>query len=232
MAFVSGYLDVGTAIVSGALVPPPSGYGYAAQPILFNSVSGGIILSSNGATFGPVGSGGGPNPWGTLTVFQVSDTAHTPAWLGTLITPITPVSGAVVQAPIGDIAITLNQQLALSDMASGLLALNIWMPYAGGNFTGNVGFTSGTVAAAGSTSGNAAALPYQYNNVTSDDPTKGVHLAASGVQWVRNEGPSGCMLYPTAGATLAGASGVNIPLPLGVSGVVQVANGVPTCVTY
>lgn len=230
MPFVSGYLNLGTSIVSGAAVVPPSGTGYAPQPILFQTVGGGIILNSNATAFGPV-SGAALNPWGTLSVFSITDVSGNTAWTGTLLSPVTPVSGAIVNGPIGSVAITLNQQIAVSDMASGLIALNEFALLTGAQFRGDVQFPSGVVAAASGGQAGAAPLPYMFNRITAAASGEAVVIVSGAPRWMRNDSAFTVNVYAPSGLGVNNAP-ANTPISLSVSGTLLAYADASNCSTY
>lgn len=227
MAFVSGFLNIGTALVSGAVVPPPTGTNYNAVPILFNAVSGGITYNAAAATFGPV-SGAAGAPWGTLTVFDITDLSGNVAWNGTLVSPLTPPSGVLVQAPIGTIALTLNQQIAISDLISQIESLNVFataptvdfytasgtslvtaVPITGSN---NI-ITSVTMS--GAVSGGVRLMSVTGNYVqvvTNWDTTHYLNIYPSNVSGIINNLASGAatQLSPNGGSSRFATSGTGI----------------------
>ncbi len=134
---ISGYLDLGTAIVSGAIVTPPAGTNYAAQPVTFDEVAGGITLSGVSCTFGPVSGS-----WGTLTCFMVSDQNGNPYWPGTLAAPFTPVNGQLINVPQGNISLVVGGQLSAAPADVVVSA-----PQKGPTTSGSVALTSGAYSA-------------------------------------------------------------------------------------
>ena len=114
-----GFLDLGTAVSGNAVVTPPSGANYAAQPISFELFTGGLQLSNVNCVFGPVSGS-----WGTLTVFGVTDGSGTPYVApGTLQQPFTPLNGELVVAAPGSIALSIGTQFpaGAGTVASGLV---------------------------------------------------------------------------------------------------------------
>jgi hypothetical protein len=109
---ISGFLNLGTALSGTVIVPPPSGAGYAPQPISFNSAAGGVTLNGVSCVFGPVTA-----PWGTLTSFNVTDTEGNPYWAGTLAVPLTPVTGQLVVVPQGNITLVVGAQFTVAPSA-------------------------------------------------------------------------------------------------------------------
>lgn len=111
MAFLSGFLTLGTSLVSGStVVAPASGDGYAPQPISYDLVSGGVAVNSVNAVFGPVLGASGSFPWGTLSVFGVTDADGNPVWAGTLGVPVTPQGGSLVYVPAGSTTWSVGSQ--------------------------------------------------------------------------------------------------------------------------
>jgi hypothetical protein len=123
VAFISGYLGLGTAVVSGVIIEPSSGAGYTRQPISFDKVVGGVTLNVVNGVFGPV-----TDSWGTLSLFQVFDGFGNPAFApGTLQSPSTPPVGSMLYVPVGQISLTINAQLA-DFSTSGVFQPTIVMP--------------------------------------------------------------------------------------------------------
>lgn len=116
-------------------------------------------------------------------------------------------SGADVGLSPGSSLLIVNDGTKLTDVAGSLSTA-----------AGSAGWTVGTVAAAGSTQGDAAALAYWNNDVTGADSVKGVLLSASfGMQAVDNRDLlNGIKVYPPSGGQI-NALGANNPYthPLG-----------------
>ena len=106
---LNGYLQLGTAISGTAVVTPPSGTNYTAQPINYDVVVGGVLLSSINCVFGPVSGS-----WGTLVAFGITDVSGN-ALLppGTLQQPFTPVNGQLVVVPPGNLSLIVGSQFAV-----------------------------------------------------------------------------------------------------------------------
>lgn len=105
---LNGFLDLGTAISGTAVVTPPSGTNYAAQPVSFEVQAGGVQLNDVNCVFGPVSGS-----WGTLTVFGVTDgSGRALTAPGTLQQPFAPLNGQLVVVPPGDITLVAGAQFA------------------------------------------------------------------------------------------------------------------------
>jgi hypothetical protein len=100
MAFITGLLNLGTAVSGTAVVTPGAGLGYEAQVVNYEIGDDGIGLNDADLIFGPV-LGSGQAPWGTLSVFSLYDLDGHPVWPGTLTAPVTPKPGQLIYIPIG-----------------------------------------------------------------------------------------------------------------------------------
>lgn len=133
---INGFLTLGTALSGMVVVPPPSGTGYAPQPISFDLVPGGVTLNDISCVFGPVSGS-----WGTLSVFGVTDQASNPYWSGTLSAPYAPVNGQLVIVPQGNIALVVGAQIFATPAAAPVPRGN---PAIGSTVSGTVGLSSGS----------------------------------------------------------------------------------------
>ena len=78
-----------------------------------------------------------------------------------------------------------------------------------GNLTGNAYVSAATVAAAGTTQTNAAALTVGFTNVTGSDGTKGVRLPAAtagAIAYIRNSVAQPLKVYPASGDKINGGT--------------------------
>ena len=103
---LNGFLDLGTAISGVTVVTPPAGTNYAAQPISFELLVGGVQVSNVNCVFGPVSGS-----WGTLTVFGITNGSGTSYVApGTLQQPFTPLNGELVIVSPGAITLEVGTQ--------------------------------------------------------------------------------------------------------------------------
>lgn len=109
---INGYLNLGTALSGQVITPPPSGAGYSPQPVVFNTVGGGVALNGVTSIFGPVSGS-----WGTLTCFSVTDVSGNVYAAGTLQAPYTPLNGQLVQVPQGSLTLVLGSQFSAAPAA-------------------------------------------------------------------------------------------------------------------
>lgn len=131
---INGYLNLGTAVVSGAVVPPSSGAGYAPQFVNFDTFPGGATLNGVSCLFGPLTA-----PWGTLTCFSVTDVSgNTVVPPGTLQSPFTPQLGQYVTVPQGSITLVLGSQFSAQP---GFVVTST--PAKGATVSGSVALSSG-----------------------------------------------------------------------------------------
>jgi len=106
-ASINGFLNLGTGVSGLAVLTPPSGAGYAPQPVSFSEFFGGVTLNDVSCLFGPLTA-----PWGTLTVFGVTDASgNAVVPPGTLQSPWAPAVGEVVSIPQGYITVKIGTQL-------------------------------------------------------------------------------------------------------------------------
>lgn len=130
MGFINGLLNIGTALSGIAVATPPAGTNYAAQPVTYEMVSGGIALNTVSCVFGPP-TGATATPWGTISVWGITDPYGNSVWAGTMTTPFSPQSGELVVVPAGSMNLIT---------ASGAIGLPLLGPYAlAGNPTGSSG---------------------------------------------------------------------------------------------
>lgn len=130
---IQGYLNLGTSLSGQVAITPPASAGYAAQPVSFDTVAGGVTLNGVLCVFGPVSSS-----WGTLSVFNVTDASGNSYFAGTLNSPFTPVNGQLVVVPQGEISLVVGAQMAVAAAPS--------VPQRGAQTTGAVALTSGAYA--------------------------------------------------------------------------------------
>jgi hypothetical protein len=102
MAFVTGLLDLGSALNGRGVVTPGAGLGYTSQIINYDIDDDGIGRNTADLIFGPV-LGSGDAPWGTLSVFGLSDLGGTAVWSGPLTVPATPLPGQLIFIPVGQL---------------------------------------------------------------------------------------------------------------------------------
>jgi hypothetical protein len=140
---------------------------------------------------------------------RISDLPAATALADADVLVIETAAGVVKQLP-GSVVLRAENNLAdLADAVAALEALG-GMPATGGEFEGPVGFEIGTVAAAGTTQGTAAALTAQIVEVTTDGADKGVVLPAAvdavGPIWVRghDDNAHAVRLYPASGDSING----------------------------
>ena len=197
---LNGFLDLGTAVSGNAVVTPPSGTNYAAQPISFELLTGGIQLSNVNCVFGPVSGS-----WGTLTVFGVTNGSGTPYVApGTLQQPFTPLNGELVVAAPGSIALSIGTQVPVE---GGAVATNL--------------------VGSGTTQATAMPLPAQTNIFVSAPSglagaalSSGVPAGVSGVTVVvQNFDPLYSLpIWPPGPSGQINALGVNVPFFVGPNG--------------
>jgi hypothetical protein len=191
---INGFLNLGTGLSGTTVLTPPSGAGYAPQAINFDTIFGGIVLNEVSCSFGPVTA-----PWGTLTVFGVTDVsgnAMVPP--GTLQSPYTPAVGQIVTVPQGNIALVVGSQFNAGPAPAAIPALSYIEPSFG--FVGNI---SAVLVAAGTYSRalTIQTLPGSTSNV-----------------WLRLDGSiaaseTGCLVAASGGIYTFGTNAA--PLPTG-----------------
>lgn len=141
---ITGFLQLGTAVSGGLVVPPSSGAGYAPQAINFDEFPGGVTLNGAGCIFGPLTAS-----WGTLTVFGIVDASGNAVVApGTLQTPFTPSIGQLVTVPQGSITLVVGSQFtaAPGSVTTGKAPPLTYSPIVSGTVgtTSNVLVPSGT----------------------------------------------------------------------------------------
>lgn len=113
---IDGFINLGNAVTGLTVATPSVDDGYVPQPISFEDAEKGVTLNSLAAIFGPV-----QGNWGSLTCFNITDSAGGPLWAGTLRTTITPVSGQLIVIPQGNIALILGTTFSV---APGVVSVN------------------------------------------------------------------------------------------------------------
>lgn len=130
--------------------------------------------------------------------------------------------GGVVKKLPGSVVLRAENNLAdLEDAVAALEELG-GMPASGGAFTGPIGFSTGTVAAAGTNQATAAAIGDQITEITTDGADKGVILPAAadavGPIWLRvkDDSTHAARIYPAVGEFINGGSAnAYLVLPIG-----------------
>lgn len=100
MGTVNGYLNLGTAVYGNEVATPSRYANYNAQPISFNSINQGTLVSDVLCIFGPVSGS-----WGTLTSFGITDLYRNPLFASGLSVAIPTVNGQLIQVPPGAVSI-------------------------------------------------------------------------------------------------------------------------------
>jgi len=100
MGSLNGYLDLGTAVTGNEVTTPPSFANYHSQPISFDVVNEGTLVSNTLCIFGPVSG-----TWGTLTSLGISDLNHNPLFAGLASAALVTENGLLIQIPPGAVSI-------------------------------------------------------------------------------------------------------------------------------
>jgi hypothetical protein len=191
MSGIAGYLNLGTGLSGSVVVPPPSGAGYAPQPVNFSSALGGVMLNGISCTFGPVTA-----PWGTLTAFNVTDSSGNPYFAGTLQAPFTPLVGQLVTVPQGNISLAVGSQFSAGPSPASVPSLSYAEPS-----SGFVGSGSAVLVASGTYSRT-------FTVQTLPNSTTNVWLRPDGSTAVPN---TGCLVQAGGGAYTFGTNAAPLP---------------------
>lgn len=191
---IQGYLNLGVALSGSVVVTPPSNSGYAPQAISFDTFVGGVTLNGVSCVFGPVTA-----PWGTLTVFGITDVSGNPMFpAGTLQAPFTPLVGQIVTVPQGNITLVVGSQFNASVAAQETVPPLTYT----GPYSGVVGSGSAVLVASGT-------YKRTFTIQTLPSDTSNVWLRADGSTAV--SGTGGLVQGGGGSYTFGGSNGAPLP---------------------
>jgi hypothetical protein len=141
------------------------------------------------------------------------------------LSDLTNTATAITNLGLGPL-VTLQIGTGLTSSGGNLLVdTSTVMTFAGGTFTGYVGFlVASNVSAAGTVQGDATLLAAQYNVITTVGSGAGVILPASITNKpikIRNNGANALKIYPNSGAAINGLS-ANAAATLGINTSVEI----------